>query len=329
MKKIFVVIIVNIILVISIFIILEIIVRLFYPQINLAGTSIKLLKDRVYYSSPGLTPNSSGISYGKLKTVDSLGFWEFNNSKNLNKKNNWLLLGDSAAMGIGVENDSTFAGIIDSQLDSIKIFNPSLIGYSSNDYLNIVKKIIDETDNKLGIKKILIFWCLNDIYDNYPTKDTPDMRSKGALGVLINSLSTNLKTWHLLKELFSDRQKDYFDYDKQFYTQSDTNLTQSVKDIIQCSSIGLRHGIDTKLILLPYEYQIRYIDNENLHIPQKLMKEKLLNSGIDVIDILQLISNKQLDSKSLFLFGDGIHFSEKGHRFLTNLFMKNRILQTN
>ena len=183
MKKISKILAVNFVVVLSIFIILELTIRLFYPQINLTGTSSALLKDNVYFDSPGLNPCTKGESYGKIKEVDSAGFWKYSKISHKgigfqNRRTNWLLLGDSAAMGIGVENDSTFAGILNSQIDSINILNPSLIGYSSKDYLNVVKKIVEENNNELEIRKLLIFWCLNDVYDNYPTKDTPDMRSE-------------------------------------------------------------------------------------------------------------------------------------------------------
>lgn len=228
-------------------------------------------------------------------------------------------------MGIGVKNDSTFVGILQTKLDSVKIFCPALIGYSSKDYLNIVTKLIEKEHNELAIKKLFIFWCLNDIYSNYPTKDSPDIRSRGMVGKFIQLLSRNLKTWHLLKYIFTDRQKDYYDYDKQFYTLQDTNFTKSMEDIYRCLAIASEHGIDTKLILLPYEYQIRFIRDEKNHKPQKLIKQKLSETNIQVIDILELIRNYNIYSKSLYLFGDGIHFSNKGHKFIAELLLKNRI----
>ncbi len=324
MKKFVKLILINLCAVLLVIVIFEIIIRLLFPQIILSGTSATLLKERVYLDSPGLKPNSQGESYGVMKEVDSLGFWKYNNNKT-NHKINLLLLGDSATMGIGVENDSTFAGLINSSVDSVKIFNPSLIGYSSKDYLNIINKVLVTDKNKLHIKKLMIFWCLNDVYDNYPTKDSPDIRTKGYVGKFINLVSRNFKTWHLLKELFSDRQKDYFQYDVQFYEGNNLPLEQSLQNIIDCYSIAKKFDIDTEFIILPYEYQIRNIASDKYNLPQATLEKKLSDYEINTTDILDMVGKDIKDSKELFLFGDGIHFSKVGHRLIAKLLLEQKV----
>ncbi len=54
-------------------------------------------------------------------------------------------------MGIGVENDSTFAGLLNLYLKDAKIYNSALIGHSSEDYLNITEQLILNKKNKLYI----------------------------------------------------------------------------------------------------------------------------------------------------------------------------------
>jgi len=129
MKKFLKLVLINIIAVLLILIFFELIVRYFYPEIVLSGTSSSLLKDNVYFDSPGIVRNSSGECYGVIKASDSLGFWKYNKVNFSKKRTKWLFLGDSATMGIGVENDSTFAGIVNSSLDTVEVLNPSLIGY--------------------------------------------------------------------------------------------------------------------------------------------------------------------------------------------------------
>jgi lysophospholipase L1-like esterase len=329
MKNTIKIILINIASILLILVFVELIVRILYPAIVLSGTNSNLLKDNVYFDSPGITQNSSGECYGVIKESDSLGFWKYNDVSFPKKKTKWLFLGDSATMGIGVENDSTFAGIINSSLDSIQIINPSLIGYSSKDYYNVLRKFLVEDKNKLCVKKIFIFWCLNDIYDNYPTKNSPDIRTMGFIGKFITFLSKNFKTWHLLKELFSDRQKDYYQYDFQFYKQNDKNFKQSLNNITKCHNIAKKSGIEICIIILPYEYQLRKDSLDKDNLPQMILKKNLNVLEIHSIDILDNIGREKKDSKKLFLFGDGIHFSKTGHKMIANALINKLYLSIN
>jgi lysophospholipase L1-like esterase len=313
---------VNLSLIFLLFLVLEIAVRSLYPQIHLSGTSSSLFMDSVYFNSPGLISNSVGTSYDAKKEVNPDGFWKYNNSeKSINKKKKWLFLGDSITMGIGVDNDSTFPGIINSETDSIEILNTAMIGYSSLDYLNIVKKLIQKDDNSVGVQKIFIFWCLNDIYDFYPTSNSPDYREKGILGNVIKFLSANLKTWQLFKEIFSDRQKDYFLYDYQFYESSNPLFNKSAANIAECASIARTKNIDVSVIIFPYEYQIRNFNKRELFRTQQLFQKKLESSEVKIYDVTEDFKPYMNDSKSLFLFGDGIHFSEKGHKLISKILL--------
>ena len=130
----------NIFIPLVLLLLLELIVRITLPEIQLQGLDRKILLDSVYFSSPGLRENSNGMSNGVIKSVDINRFWKVNNSTVKNVKRKILFLGDSATMGIGVENDSTFAGLLNSFLEDAIVYNSSLIGYSSKDYLNIVQK---------------------------------------------------------------------------------------------------------------------------------------------------------------------------------------------
>ncbi|MBI5729819.1 MAG: SGNH/GDSL hydrolase family protein [Ignavibacteriales bacterium] len=321
-KKLLKLTIINVLIIFLFFLLLEITVRLLYPQIHLSGSSSALFKDSVYYYSAGLVPNSIGTSYGVKKEVNPNGFWKYNNSlQSINKKKKWLFLGDSITMGIGVDNDSTFPGIINSEADSVEILNSAMIGYSSLDYLNIVKKLIQKDGNSIGVQKIFIFWCLNDIYDFYPTSNSPDYREKGIFGNVIKFLSANLKTWQLLKEVFSDRQKDYFLYDYQFYESSNPLYNKSIVNIKECASIARSKNVDISVIILPYEYQIRNFNKKELFRPQKLFQKKLESTGIKIFDISEDFKPYTNDSKSLYLFGDGIHFSELGHKLISKILL--------
>ena len=323
-KKLTKVILVNILIVIFLFFLLELAVRLFFPQIQLSGTDSSLYQDSVYFNTPGLKPNSSGKSYGAFKEVNDDGFWKYSRSKTFEKnKSRWLFLGDSITMGIGVDNDSSFAGLINTQKDSIEILNAALIGYSGYAYLNVIKKLFEKDQNALNIKKVFIFWCLNDVYDFFPTSNSPHYEDKSILGGAIKLLTNNFKAWHLFKELFSDRQKDYFLFDNQFYSPSDSLFNRTIINIEKCASIVSSFNAEFDVIILPYEYQVRNFSNRELFQPQRVLYKQLSQSGVKCFDLSDYFKPYQSDSKSLYLFGDGIHFSNKGHRLISKIFLEN------
>lgn len=218
-------------------------------------------------------------------------------------------------MGIGIENDSTFAGIINNSSDSLVILNPALIGYSSHDYKNIIKKLLDDENNKFEVKNIFIFWCVNDVYSNLPVSDSPEIANDSFLGEIVIFLRNNSYFYHLLKSIFSDRPKAYYLYDKKFYNTEDKHFKQAHADLIEIARIANEYNLNIELFFLPYEYQLRDNHFEQRSFPQKLLLENLKNTKIKVHDCSAAF-NIYKNVKDYYLFGDGIHFSNRGHKTL-------------
>jgi len=302
--------------VVLLIILCEVIVRIVHPEIQVAGTDRKLLEANVYYESVGLKKNSEGESNGVLKKVDENGFWKYSIRKKSNARK-ILILGDSAAMGLGVEDDSTFVGLLNQDFDYIEFYNASLIGYSSTDYLHVTKSLIEQRKNDLMISDIFIFWCLNDIYSNLPDPDSPEQKSD-FIKTITTFLGRNSRLYHFLKNTFSDRSKAYFDYDRQFYIDTNEQLIKSVQNLKVLKQITDTSNVSIKIFLLPYEYQIRKANKPDFFEPQKLFKSLLSDSNFDVIDCSEAFKLLNTPSKDFYLYGDGIHFSKFGHRTLAN-----------
>ena len=320
LKRISKIFLVNLLVVLGLFLLLELSIRILYPEINLSGTEQRLLLDSVYYDSAGLRPNSSGLSNGVIKHVNSAGFWELNGGSD-SAKSKILFLGDSVTMGIGVESDSTFAGRLNIELKDLKVINSALIGYSHKDYFNVVKKLFEDDENQHEISSVFLFWCLNDIY-SYHTVKGPGFSNDNYTIHFISLLRENSKFYHWLKNFISDRSKEYFYYDKKFYETNNEKLTNAVSDIYEINNILENHGVNLKVIVLPYEYQLRNIIKD----PQKSLLVKLSESQIAVYDIMDDIQNFSSNSKQLYLFGDGIHFSNLGHEVIADILLDKAIL---
>lgn len=315
MKKTLLVVSVNFLLFLVILFSSELLVRLVYPEIQFPGTDATLVEDSVYYSTPGLSPNSKGSSNGILKTVDQESFWKYEH-ENSDSADQVLFIGDSVTMGIGIDSDSTFSGIINNKIQGIKVLNPSLIGYSSNDYLNIIKKFFSNDIKEAEASSVFIFWCLNDVYSNLDPAVSLGFESTGFIDQVFIFFRNNFKLYHFLKKLALDRPKSYFLFDQQFYGIENESFLASMDDLISIKSILSKRELEFTVVLLPYEYQLR-VDDLNVKKPQETVTRFLEMNEINVFDLTSDL--KTNDPSKLYLYGDGIHFSNEGHKIIADI----------
>lgn len=319
MKKFFLLLAYNFLAVILLFLISELIVRIFCDQINPQGTDKSIFADSLYYDSSGLIPFSDGKSNGAMIKVDGYGFRETSVKIDSTKKS-WLILGDSVTMGVGVEADSTFAGILQSSVDTINFLNPSIIGYNIMDYLNVYNYFVIEKKNDFNIIRVLVFWCLNDVYYDVPDIVTPGGKIRYLLSDILVFFRIHSRLYFFLKTLIFDRPKSYFLFDEKFYKPENEVFQQTVIRIAELDKICKAMKTELDLILIPYEYQLRKPDPRNF-IPLQLMMDALNPHGIKVHNLAKKAIANNLD-KELFLYGDGIHLSNFGHRFVADFVLE-------
>jgi len=326
MKKYLLIILYNISIIILLFLLLEFSVRIFAPQISLSGTSGNLVIDSLYNDSPGIKSNAVGTSGEVKKASNSYHAWKY--SKPVSETvRNLLYLGDSVTMGLSVENDSTYAGIINNGADSLRVINPSLIGYSSKDYLNVFNAFVLQNRINLDFTSVILFWTLNDIYSNYPDQKSPEFTTGSFINSIVEFLRHNSKGYHFLKNLFSDRPRAYYDYDRQFYTESNPLLLNSLTNLETISSACDTLGIKFEVVLLPYEYQLRNYGDKDIFEPQMLLRGKLEEKNIRVIDLSSAFGNDKKEASGYYLYGDGIHFNNRGNRLIAHYLEKHLEVQ--
>ncbi len=311
----------NLTVIAFLFLLFELCIRVFIPEIKLAGTSANLIVDSVYNSTPGLGINTAGYSSDVLKTTNQFRCWKYKKPvSKMSKK--ILILGDSVTMGIGVSNDSTFPGILNSFEDTVDILCPALIGYSSFDYLNIVDYFLSEKVKGISINEVQINWTLNDLYSNFPDKNGPSVTSDNFFFNLVYYLRRNSKSYIFIKNLFSDRSKAHFEYDNQFYSKDNPIFQSAIEHLKEVSVKCQSKKISLTVFMLPYEYQIRNYYKTNIFKAQETLLTSLKDFQIQVVDCSPAFKNYYKSSNKYYLWGDGIHFSEEGHKLIAN-FVKN------
>ncbi len=315
MKKIISLVLYNIIAVIIILFILEFFVRLLHPEIKSQGTDKQLILDNAYNDSPGFKPGSKGTSNGVDLTVDNYGLRQMSIPVDTNKVS-WLLIGDSVTMGLGVESDSTFAFQLQTQNRNVNILNSGYFGYSIKDYKNVFDHFLAKK-KELHIQKILLCWCLNDIYfGEIKEYETPGGGIRYFFNDVLTWLRWNSRLYTFVKTYVSDRPKEYYEFDKHYYKTETPLFSKTVKTLTEFNEECKKRNIEFRVVLLPYEYQLREKDN---YQPQALLKNQLETNGVKVTDIYFYKTKEMTNSKLYYLFGDGIHFSPAGHKWIADV----------
>ncbi len=305
LKKVVFVVLFNLFAILFLLVSIEIGVRIFIPEIGPLGTDAELFIPNRFENSRGLNPNAEGISYGKIKTVDTKGFWKYERTNGSTSPQTILLLGDSVTMGIGVEQNLTFGALLQDYFDdSITILNPSVIGYSVADYRNVIKTLLDE--NK-PLDEIHIVWCLNDIYADLSVETAPDGQIQ--LGrELIRFLHRNVYMYQWLKNIFANRPAVYYNHDIQMYDQNSPWFARSTYILLDLNKYLTELEIPFKVWISPYLEQLLLEDEEGLAD----FIWALDTIGIHHLNMYNYFIEAE-DHRQLYLFGDGIHLSKNGH----------------
>lgn len=302
---------INCLVFLGILFVLELSVRIFHTRIRTQGTDKNIISNNVYKTSGGLTKNYTGEVFGRTVSVDNFHFRKttipFNASKNT-----VLLLGDSVTMGVGIDDENTFGALLQEKFSNLNIVNPSVIGFDTYDYVNVVSTLVNKPE--LNTKQLVLFFCLNDIYVRSNEDSAPMMSQKPYIGKLFDFLKTNSYLYIWLKGTFFDRQEVFFKNDQALYTEN--NLNEISKNLSNISNICRSNGIDFKVVVFPYEYQLRKIQDASVYEPQQKLIGQLEKIGIKTYDARDYLQIQKGDPKNHYLYADGIHFSESGHQLI-------------
>lgn len=296
----------------TIILFLECLVRISIgKKINYQGSSSNLLKDSVYFDSYGLTPGITGYSHGAKITVNSSGLRgdEVVFDK---KKNNILLIGDSVLMGIGVHDSCTISSyLINIIRDSnYQILNTGVIGYSLYDYLNVLRIWI----NKLELKNVFLFYCLNDVYRVDKTDQKVitinKHRNYPLIEKTLNFFRRYSKLYLYMKNILFQRDKGYYLYDYRIYKEDKERIRKGMAIIQKIQTICNANETDFHLILLPYRHQYNDTSSDSW-LPQNTINKYLSVNEINIIDLKYIFQNEK-DISNYYLYGDPMHFSTLG-----------------
>ena len=327
MKKI---ILINFFVVITIIFLLEILIRLL-NIVELQGYD----KD-VFYSENKITlakPNSTFKVFGKISKTDKNGFRVPLDNFSYNSNNSsTLVLGDSVAFGLGVEEKDTFIGILRDNLVSNNLYNTAIFGHNLESYSYILKSNYKKFKDE--INQVVIFLCLNDIVSYQGTvfeKETKVENNNFEKYIYKNTFALKLniflrersELFVLLKGIFTSPIERHYNYMNLLYS-NENNLEQFETNLREITDFMIKNNLKFRYILLPYAHQIRGNCKKELLKPQETIIQIFKNQNLNLKDYTSefcKINNKN----DLFLKYDPVHLSKYGHKYVSDLLISENI----
>jgi len=301
----------SLVVVLLVLLVAELIVRLAFPSINFQGTDHRLIRERMFGETFGWNPDATGTVFGREVAIGHDGFRI--HAGPAESDTTLLLIGDSVTFGVGVEAESTFAGILQQSRPTLHVVNAGCVGYGVTHYRDVLRSL---TGSDQAIRQVFIFYTLNDLY---PVQ---------SLGVESNPLfrffRTNSKLYLLLKNLLFDRSKTYFDYDFGYYRNEAPEVARAMETLTSAVKETEARGIPCAVVILPYEYQLR-MRSDSLLFPQHVVKMHLEQHGVQVVDMFPRFAAQTGSSRDFYLYGDHMHLSSRGHRIVAHLLQEKSI----
>jgi hypothetical protein len=312
----------------------------YFLDIHPLGNSSGLFKPERFGESYGNTVNVTGSSFGVAVQTDANGFRVDPDHPDPEQAPGVLILGDSVGFGSGVVESATCAGLLRAAFPDVHLYNSSVIGYCATDYLNVATHFLSAHPE---VKSVVLLYCLNDnatvsasaIKASIDQHEKPKSAEEVADGTpwwhrsrrpawlsQINAfLRTRSRLFLFAKSALVDTRLAYFQADAARYDASPDKLTKSLQPLADVHAFLASRGIPLHVYVLPYEPQLRAV-NERFLEPQQKVTQFLSERQIPFTDTTETFRNSGTKSGDLFLFSDPMHFAPKGHEILADILRK-------
>jgi hypothetical protein len=315
-------------------VIAEIAVRAF-TTVDLLGNSKNLFIADAYGPSKGNAPNVEAISFGAVVYTDEHGFRVPKGGlpDDARKREAILILSDSVGFGPAIEDEAeTFAGLLRKRFPDERIYNSSVIGYSTPDYRNVVEAFVPDHPE---VTAVVLVYCLNDAtsaisqpIDRYLKEKngsvpeqrlTETLRNFTLLSDANDYLRARSKLYLLLRHhLLGTQTRDWRAVLKLYSEERTAELVQSVRDVAAIAAFLNQRSIPFVVVLSPFEYQLRKPEEAEAQLPQRRLGDLLTEAGVGYIDARSHFDRAR-PSTDYFLGYDSMHFSAVGHRVIADV----------
>lgn len=328
------------------FIFLEIAIRIIKPD-RAETTPGLIVKDELlgFKQAPNFTAKhiNTNSEFAVTITTNSLGLRSREIEKEKTRKR-VLVLGDSVVWGFGVEDNETFASILNEETGGFEFINAALSDYSTRQELDYLKR----DGIKLEPDVVMLgFFVGNDFVDNLVRSGNASMKVESSwFKNLKRGVRKNIKTYDFLmsrlRGIYQIRMflvktglannEDFYQY-RIYMKDYDNDVNQAVNItfsyIDEMNSLAKKENVTFVMVLIPPKYQIydkewesalaynRFkADDVERTKPTIILKDFCRKNNITCIDLLDDLQSIKED---MYLTKDTSHFNALGHRIIANI----------
>jgi hypothetical protein len=270
--------------------------------------------------------NVETVIFGKKVYLNEYGYRVADKDfKYKNKNKRTIFIGDSVLFGSGVNENDTFVSKLRDKNDNSSFINAGIIGNDINENLTSIKKNNQLFDNSIFFVVYTLDDILNVTKENINTDEIikektliQKLKGNNFFSKINEILRSKSYTYLWLKGKLTKPSERYFFKSYKSYEQEDKIkfLKEKIIDIKKINTLN------TKFLILPYEYQTRNNCEEELMKPQKEIIKLLDEFNIAFIDFSSDFCNYH-KPKKLYLNFDPVHLSVEGHDLVFKILEKN------
>ncbi len=309
---------------------------------SLAGTSIAFLLIEFGYRAyleiekpatvlqPGgraLNPGGSGLHRGGVTSLDRHGFRNALEDSAFTRPRRFLIVGDSVAFGLGVDDDETVSHLLNEFLAD-KGIGIASIAYPGLDTADLRELFLHYADLYEPIDGVIWFYHVND------AKQSVRYRSPAKLFRIFhahpqplfgieNELWAYAKSPTLLKHLViaakrrlqnspGSRWEDYYaTLRMSYHPRANTRAVERIY-LAEIAKWTRENGRSLLFVVTPVDSQLA----DGHTRPQEFVANTLEPLGVEIFDVLTAMKQSGVDGTTLFIPGDHAHWNAKGHEFV-------------
>jgi len=254
------------------------------------------------------------ITFDTIVKTNSYGFRD--NEFNITE-NGIILLGDSITFGHGVEQDETFAQILENDLSSkgIEVYNLGVVGYGLKEYNWLYDKYSKEFKHELVI---LVLYEGNDFQESCNLIDRAEFVADERKG--FGFIKDSLKRSYIFRFLYPLTKNvinlgDTAITSKQFYMVDESEEIKNCNEIFKEELNKLKSkvvGNNKDLIVLIFPSKATFIKSKDPNIDYKKRLNILLNFCSE-LDLNCINFKDYIDDMSKIYMKDSGHPNKEGH----------------
>jgi len=326
------IIIINIIILITFFLLIEFSLRIFV-NITPQGLSKGIIDENSSQPRFNFSNIKEGKVFGKNIYTDNKGF-RITKDKSKKKFSNeikilddYFFVGGSVTFGAGVNQSETFSGILDKKFKNLSIHNASVIGSDIENNFYIIKNKIDLSE----AKKIFINLSLDDIInsDNVVNNQTEKgndggdfiskLKSNKFLILVNNFIKTKSVMYVWIKGSILDSEKRYYLFALKSY-KNKNNINFFKKNLNLIKMFNNKNN-KVNFIVIPYSFQISDRNCKKEDLSEKIIKKYLENMKFQYKSFKRIFCMDPKKDK-IFLKYDPSHLSRYGHKIVSKHLIK-------